>query len=137
MTRLALGDALRRRGRLCPRALCRPRLGGEISGELAQVGLGEVLGERRHDDARALAVSKIAKLLHEIALLLTPDDRNGLGVDGNALVPMTRRTKLRLGLDVIRGVRRCDAKGDADSENHASEACEHDVLPSPCAEYDR
>src|SRR3989442_7538849 len=136
MTGLALSDSLRRQRRLCgpPR---RPGLGREIGGDLAQIALGQVLGDRRHSRAIALAVPKIAQLLHEIALFLTPDDRNGLRVGGNAFITMACRTELRFRLDIIRRMRRWDGdhKADAHSQNRRKEACEH--VTSRVPEYDR
>src|SRR5439155_8885438 len=81
--------------------------------------------------ARALAVPEIAQLLHEVTLLLAPDDRNGLRVGRNAFVPMACRTELRFRLDLIRGMRRRDGdrKPDPHSENRRKEACVHDEIP--------
>src|SRR2546423_10495688 len=131
VTGLALGDAFRRRGRLCRRPPRRPGLGREIGGHLAQVALVQALGDGCHDRARALAVPEIAQLLHEVALLLAPDGRNGLGVGGNAVLPMARRAELRFRLDLIRGMRRRDGdrKADPHSENRRTEACDHDEIP--------
>ena len=97
----------------------RPGLGREIGRDLAQIALGQVLGDGRHDRAVALAVPEVAQLLHEVALLLAPDDRNGLGVGRNAFVAVACRTELRLRLDLIRGMRRRDGgrKADPHSEN--------------------
>jgi len=44
---------------------------------------------------------------------------------------MTRRTNLTLGVNVVGGVSRRDGKADADSENNASEAREHDGIALP------
>src|SRR6202007_1437762 len=131
MTGLALGDALRRQRLLCGRGPRRPRLGREIDRDLAQIVLGQALGDRRHDGAVALAVPKVAQLLHEVARLLTPDGGNGLGIGGNAFVAMARRTELRLGLDLIRRMHRRDGdrKANPQSENRRKEACEKDAIP--------
>ncbi len=45
MTGLALDDAFRRQRRLCGRPPRRPRLGREIGRDLAQVALGQILGD--------------------------------------------------------------------------------------------
>src|SRR5205809_270570 len=131
MTGLALGDALRRQRRLCGRPPRRPRLGREMGRDPAQIALGQILGDGRHDRALALAVSEIAHLLHEVTLLLAPDDRNGLRVARSAFVAMACRTELRFRLDLIRGMRRRDGerKADPHSENRRAPACEHDDLP--------
>src|SRR6266436_8857159 len=131
MTGLALGDVLRRQRLLCGRGPRRPRLGGEIDRDLAQIVFGQALGDRRHDGALALAVPKVAQLLHEVAPLLTPDDRNGLGIGGNAFVAMARRTGLRLRLDLIRRMHRRDGdrKANPQSANRRKEASEHDDIP--------
>src|SRR6266581_4722592 len=127
MTSLALGDAFRRQRRLCGRPPRRPRLGSEIGRDLAQVALGQILGDGCHDRARALAVPEIAHLLHEVTLLLAPDDRDGLRIGRSALVAMACRTQLRFRLDLIRGMHWRDGgrKADPHSENHRKEARVH------------
>src|SRR6267154_2623054 len=131
MTGLALGDVLRRQRHLCGRTL-RPGLGREIRRDLAQIALGQALGYRRHDRAVALAVPKIAQLLHEVALLLAPDDRHGLRVGRSAFVAMACRAEQYFRLDFIRGVRRGEGDHEAEprSENHRKDAREHDDMSS-------
>src|ERR1041384_6019940 len=118
-------------GGVCGGVLGGPGLGPDKGGGGGGGGPARAPGERRQDGARALAVSKIAKLLHEIALLLTPNDWNGLGVGRNALGPMTRRTNLSLGVHVVGGVSRRDGKADADSKDRGSEGSGHDGIALP------
>src|SRR5438477_12330313 len=81
----------------------------------------------------ALARSPLRKSrsCFEVALLLAPDGRNGLGVGRNAVLPMACRAELRFRLDLIRGMRRRDGerKADPHSENRRKEACVHDEIP--------
>src|SRR5690242_14297124 len=106
MAWLALVDPLRRGRRSGGRAFHRPALGREIGGDLAQVFLRKLLGYGRHDRIVAIAASVVVQLLDEIALLLTPDDRNGFRVGRDAILTVARRAGLRFSLDVVGGMRR-------------------------------
>src|SRR4029077_10424674 len=78
-----------------------------------------------------LAAPEIAQLLHEVALLLAPDDRHGLGVGGDALVAVACRAGLCFRLDPVLGERRGEGGHEAESqsENHRKDACDHDEIP--------
>src|SRR5262249_9253104 len=104
MAWLALGNAL---GRRCGRsdcALCRPTLGGEIGRDLAKILLRKAFGDGRHDRVVAFAIPVVAHLLEKIAPLLPPDNRDGFGVGGHAVLAVTGCAELGRGLDVIGGM---------------------------------
>src|SRR5262245_13531421 len=132
MAWLALGDAL---GRRCGRsvcALCRPTLGREIGRDLAKVLLRKAFGDWRHDRVVAFAIPVVAHLLEEIARLLPPDDRDGFGVRGHAILAVTGCAELRRGLDVICGMRRHgnNPKTNPCAEKRRKQRCAHGVTPS-------
>jgi hypothetical protein len=81
--------------------LRRPLLAREMGRELAEVFLGEALGDRRHDRIGALAAAVVAQLLHQIALLLAGDDRDGLRFDRHTVGAVARGAGLRLRLDIV------------------------------------
>src|SRR6516162_9702594 len=130
MAWLALGNAL---GRRCGRsdcALCRPTLGGEIGRDLAKILLRKAFGDGRHDRVVAFAIPVVAHLLEEIAPLLPPDDRDGFGVGGLAILAVTGCAELRRGLDVIGGMRGHgnNRKTNPSAEKRRKQA--HGVTPS-------
>jgi hypothetical protein len=107
MAWLALGASVRRRQGSGGRGLRRPALGREIGRDLAKIFLRKPLCYGRHDRVVAIATSVVVQLLDEIALLLTPDDRNGFRVGGYAVIAVACSARLRLCLDVVGGIRRC------------------------------
>src|SRR6516165_3580928 len=131
MAWLALGDALRQRcGSGC--ALCRPTLGREIGRDLAKILLRKAFGDRRHDRVVAFAIPVVAHLLEEIARLLPPDDRDGFGVGGHAVLTVTGCAELRRGLDVTTGMRRhgINRKTNPSAEKRRKQTCAHGVTTS-------
>ena len=126
MARLALGDPMGRRRISDGCGLHRPALGREIGGDLAKIVLRKPLGYGRHDRIVAIATSVVVQLLDEIALLLTPDDRNGFWVDGYAILAVACSARLRFCLNVVRGIRRYGSERKANSpENRRKRSCKH------------
>src|SRR5580704_709273 len=103
MARLALGNAGGRRAGGARPLLGRPRFGGEVIGELAQIRQRDVRHYRRHDRALAVAALIVVQFLVEIIGLLAPDDRHGFRVDRHAIGAVARGAGLRLGLDIVGG----------------------------------
>src|SRR5436190_1586570 len=104
MARLALSDALGRRGGGSGCALSRPALSREIGCDWAKVFLGEAFGDGGHDRVVALAIPVVAHLFEKIAPLLPPDDRDSVGIGGHTILAVTGCTELSLGLDVVGGM---------------------------------
>src|SRR5262249_35296749 len=132
MAWLALGEALWRRCGRSGCALCRPTLGREIGHDLAKILLRRAFGDGRHDRVVAFAIPVVAHLLEEIARLLPPDDRDGFGVGGHAVLTVTGCAELRRGLDVIGGMRRRgnNRKTNPSAEKRRKQTCAHGVTPS-------
>jgi hypothetical protein len=86
MAWLALGYSVGRRRGSGGHTLRRPALGREIDRDLAKIFLRKTFGYGRHNRVVAIATSVVVQLLDEIALLLTPDDRNGFWVNGYAIL---------------------------------------------------
>src|SRR5215472_13948504 len=113
-------------------SLCRPTFGREIGRDLAKVLLRKAFGDWRHDRVVAFAIPVVAHLLEEIAPLLPPDDRDGFGVGGHAILAVTGCAELRRGLDVICGMRRHgnNPKTNPSAEKRRKQTCAHGVTPS-------
>ena len=74
-------------------------------------------GDRRHDRVIAFAIPVVAHLFEEIAPLLPPNDRDGIGVGGHAILAVTGRAELRLGLDVVGSRRRAEQQPQDQSQH--------------------
>src|SRR5436305_8246700 len=132
MAWLALGDAL---GQRCGRSgwgSGRPTFGREIGCNLTKVFLRKASGDGRHDRVVALAIPVIAHLLEQIAPLLAPDDRDGFGVGGHAILSMTGCAELRRGLDVVGGTRwhGNDSNTNPSTKKRGKQTCAHGIIPS-------
>jgi hypothetical protein len=130
MAWLALGYSVGWRGSR-GRGLRRPALGREIGRDLAQIVLRKAFGDGGHDRVVAIAASEIVQLLDEVALLLTPDDRNGFWVGWYAILTVARGAQLRLCHDVVGGTGRNGGYGKTDpsAENQRKETLEHGCIP--------
>jgi hypothetical protein len=84
-----------------------------------------------HERAVAITTSVVVQLLDEVTLLLTPDDRNGFRVGGDAIPAVACGTRLRFCLDVVGGTRREDSerKPNPNAENPGKAACKHSDIP--------
>src|SRR5262249_46084490 len=81
--------------------LHRPALGREVGRDLAKIFPRKLLSYGRHNRAVAITASVVVQLLDEIALLLTPNDRNGFRVGRDAILAVACSARLRFCLDVV------------------------------------